>query len=100
MYTPQALWTMARERLGIVTVIFANRRYRILDIERMRTGAGEFGDRGNDLIDIARPELDFVRLSESMGVEATRARTADEFVDQLRDALRVSGPRLIEAVID
>ena len=33
MYTLQALWTMARERLDVTVVILANRRYRILDIE-------------------------------------------------------------------
>ena len=39
MYTLQALWTMAREQLNVVTVVLANRRYRILDIEMRRTGA-------------------------------------------------------------
>ena len=39
MYTPQTLWTIARENLDVVTVILANRRYRILDIEMRRTGA-------------------------------------------------------------
>ena len=43
MYTLQALWTMAREKLNVLTVIFANRRYRILDIEMRRTGANGFG---------------------------------------------------------
>ena len=38
MYTLQSLWTMARERLDVVTVILANRRYRILEIEMQRTG--------------------------------------------------------------
>ena len=33
MYTAQSLWTMAREKLDVVVVIIANRRYRILDIE-------------------------------------------------------------------
>lgn len=33
MYTLQALWTQARERLDITTVIYANRSYAILNIE-------------------------------------------------------------------
>jgi len=33
-----------------------------------------------------------------MGVEATRATTAGEFVAQWRDAMGRTGPRLIEAV--
>ena len=39
MYTVQALWTMARERLDVTTVIFANRSYGILNIELQRVGA-------------------------------------------------------------
>jgi acetolactate synthase-1/2/3 large subunit len=99
MYTLQSLWTMARERLDVVTVILANRRYRILDIEMQRTGAGEMGRMANDMVDISRPDLDWVRLSEGMGVPATRATTADEFVTQFRAAVSHAGPALIEAVL-
>ncbi len=100
MYTLQSLWTMARERLDVVTVILANRRYRILDIEMQRTGAGEMGRMANDMVDISRPDLDWVRLSEGMGVPATRATTADEFMARFRAAVREKGPALIEAVLD
>jgi len=97
MYTPQSLWTMAREKLDIVVVILANRRYRILDIEMERTG-GVVGPRANQMLDLRCPHLDWVKLSESMGVEATRAATADQFLAQWTEALKHPGPRLIEAV--
>jgi acetolactate synthase-1/2/3 large subunit len=100
MYTLQSLWTMARERLDVVTVILANRRYRILDIEMQRTGAGEMGPMANDMVDISRPDLDWVKLSEGMGVPATRATTADEFIARFRAAVSQAGPTLIEAVLD
>lgn len=99
MYTLQALWTMARENLDITVVILANRRYRILDIEMQRTGAKGFGVSSNNMIDISRPELDFVKLSEAMGVEASRATTARQFTEQFGDAVSHRGPRLIQAVI-
>jgi acetolactate synthase-1/2/3 large subunit len=99
MYTLQALWTMARERLDVVTVIFANRRYRILDIEMQRTGAGAVGPRANEMLDIGRPDLDWVKLAEAQGVEARRATTADEFIAAFEDGMRQRGPRLIEAVL-
>jgi acetolactate synthase-1/2/3 large subunit len=99
MYTPQSLWTMARERLDVVTVIFANRRYRILDIEMRRTGADGFGPKAEDLIDIGRPDLNWVKLAEGMGVEAGRAQTADEFARLLGAAIEQRGPWLIEAVL-
>ena len=100
LYTMQALWTMARERLDVVTVILANRRYRILDVEMRRTGAATVGPRANDMIDIGRPCLDWVKLSEGMGVPATRAATAAGFAAQFGEAMSRPGPRLIEAVID
>ncbi len=99
MYTPQALWTMARENLNVLTVIFANHRYRILDIELQRTGATGFGEIANNMIDIGRPDLDWVSLAHGMGVSATRATTTAEFNAQFRDAVAAAGPRLIEAVI-
>ena len=99
MYTPQALWTMARERLDVVTVILANRRYRILDIEMQRTGAGAIGPAANDMLDLRRPVIDWVKLAEGHGVEASRATTADEFIDQFRTAVERTGPFVIEAVV-
>jgi len=99
MYTPQSLWTMAREGLDVVTVIFANRRYLILDIEMRRTGATGFGSKSNAMVDIARPNLDFVKLSESMGVPATRSLTLADFIEQFSIAMREPGPRLIEVVL-
>ena len=43
--------------------------------------------------------LDFVRMSEGLGVPAVRATTADEFVAALEKALSTPGPHLIEAVV-
>ncbi len=99
MYSLQALWTMARENLDVVTVILANRRYRILDVEMRRTGASTIGARANDMLDLRRPDLDFVSLARGMGVPATRAATAQEFTHHFRTAVAERGPRLIEAVL-
>jgi acetolactate synthase-1/2/3 large subunit len=100
MYTPQALWTMARENLNVLTVIVANRRYRILDIEMRRTGANGFGEIANNMIDLGRPDLDWVSLAKGMGVGATRATTTTEFHAQFREAVSMNGPWLIEAMVE
>ncbi len=100
MYTLQSLWTMARERLEVTIVILANRRYRILDIEMRRTGAGSVGPRAEQMIDLTNPTPDWVRLAEGLGVQAERAVTADQFISVFGDAMRERGPRLIEAVLD
>jgi acetolactate synthase-1/2/3 large subunit len=99
LYTPQSWWTMARENLDIVTVIFANRRYQILDIEMRRTGANGFGERASAMVDISTPPLDFVKLAESLGVPAVRVETAEAFAAQFGAAMRQRGPCVIEAVL-
>jgi len=99
MYSFQALWTMARENLDVTVVIFANRRYRILDIEMKRTGAKGVGAKANDMLDLERPDLDFVSLAKGLGVPAARATNAAEFAEQFGAAMGERGPRLIEAVL-
>ena len=99
LYTTQSLWTMARERLDVTIVILANRRYRILDIEMARTGAGQMGPRAGEMIDLTRPAPDWIKLAQGFGVQAARAATADEFIREFSAAMRKPGPRLIEAVL-
>jgi acetolactate synthase I/II/III large subunit len=96
MYTISALWTQAREGLDVTTVIFNNRSYDILNMELQRVGA-QAGPRAKDLLDLSRPDLDFVALAGGMGVLASRAATAEEFAKQLERALAEPGPHLIEA---
>ncbi|MDE2356588.1 MAG: acetolactate synthase large subunit [Alphaproteobacteria bacterium] len=99
MYTLQALWTQARERLDVTTVIFANRAYAILNVELSRVGALNPGPKALSMLDLTHPELDFVKLAQGMGVEASRAATLAEFDAQFASAMAQTGPRLIEAVL-
>ena len=99
MYTLQALWTQVRESLDVTTVIFNNRSYAILNMELHRVGAEHTGPRALDMLDLSRPDLDFVSLARGMGVEATRAASADDFTSQFERAMGAPGPHLIEAVL-
>ena len=103
MYTISALWTQARERLDITTVVYANRAYDILRIELQRVGAQSDGQppgpKAESLLDLTNPTMDFVRMAEGMGVPARRVDTAEELADALRWALSEPGPHLIEAVM-
>jgi acetolactate synthase I/II/III large subunit len=99
LYTIQALWTQAREGLDVVTVVFNNRSYAVLNMELSRVGADAGGPRARDLLDLTRPDMNFVALSAGLGVPATRATTADELSDQLGRALSTPGPSLIEALV-
>ena len=95
MYSLQALWTQAREKLDVVTVVFANRTYKILFGELRSTGA-EPGRASNTFFDIGRPDLDWVSLARGMGVEAVRVETLEGFADRFRAACGRRGPFLIE----
>ena len=99
MYTISALWTHAREGLDVTTIIFNNRSYAILRMELDRVGATATGEAARSLLDLSRPDLDFVALASGMGVPASRAKTAGELAAQLRHALIEPGPHLIEAVV-
>jgi acetolactate synthase-1/2/3 large subunit len=98
-YTLQALWTMAREQLDIVVVIYANRSYAILNIELGRVGAVGSGPVALSMLDLRNPEMNWTKIAEGLGVEASRATTCEEFASQYASALAQRGPRLIEAMI-
>jgi acetolactate synthase-1/2/3 large subunit len=100
MYALQSLWTMAREKLDVVTIICANRSYNILNIELGRVGALNPGPKTLAMLDLHNPVLDFVKLAQGMGVEASRASTTHEFAAQFTDAMGRREPRLIEAVLN
>ena len=101
MYTIQSLWTMARENLDVTVVIFNNRKYSILELEFQRTGArgGSPGPKAASTLDIGGPDMDFVAMAQGMGVQATRATSAEEFNRALEAALSAKGPRVIDAIV-
>ena len=95
MYSLQSLWTQAREKLDVVNVVFANRRYAILQGELAAVGA-QPGPASLELFDLARPEIRWTKLAEGMGVEAVRVETLETFADAFRAATARRGPFLIE----
>jgi acetolactate synthase-1/2/3 large subunit len=99
MYTPQALWTMARESLDVTVVALSNRSYAILNLERQRVGASHEGATSQRMLDLDDPALDLCAIATGLGVPAVRATTADELVQALRRSYFTPGPMFIEAVL-
>ncbi len=99
MYTIQALWTMAREKLHVVSIVFNNASYSVLNVELERVGAAESGPKAQAQLDLHAPVLDFTRMAQGMGVHAVRTSSAGDFVKALEYALAHPGPHLIEAVV-
>jgi len=98
MYTPQALWTQAREGLHVVTLLCNNRSYRILEVEQQRAGAKP-GPRAASLTDLAGPPVDWVLLARGMGVSATRVASTASLREALGRSLAEPGPHLIELMV-
>ena len=57
------------------------------------------GPKAFSMLDLHNPELDWVKLSSGMGVEANRATSVEEFATQFASAMKDHGPRLIEVVL-
>jgi acetolactate synthase-1/2/3 large subunit len=98
MYTVQALWTQAREKTDVTTVLLSNRKYQILLGELANVGANP-GRTALDMMDIGNPDINWPMLANSMGVEAARTDNAEGFADLLAHSLKRSGPFLIELLI-
>jgi acetolactate synthase-1/2/3 large subunit len=100
MYTVQSLWTQARENLDIVTVVFANRGYKVLNNELVRVGASSNGPNSGAMLDLGTPTLDWVSIGQGLGVDAVRANSRRAFEQAFVSAIAQRGPRLIEAVLE
>ena len=99
MYTVQGLWTQARENLDVITIVFANRAYAVLQGEMRNVGVNEFGRNAQRMLTLDEPALDWIAMATGLGVEAGRATTVKEFVRLFESALLRRGPFLIEAVL-
>lgn len=99
LYSPQCLWTMARERLDIVVIVAVNRSYEILKIELARMKAVNPGRASRGLLSLEEPAIDHASLARGFGVEAIKAETVTALADALRAAFGARGPFLIEAVV-
>jgi acetolactate synthase-1/2/3 large subunit len=99
MYMPQALWTHAREQLDILTIVFANRSYKILRSEMRNLGVAADGPKAEALTNLGHPRIDWVALAGTFGLEAFRATTADEFSRHIDAGLAHHGPALIEVAL-
>lgn len=99
MYTVQALWTIAREKLDITVLIFANQSYKILRGELTNVGVQNPGPRAIDMLSLDRPNIDWCQMAGSMGVNAVRVENAESLEDALLSGLAHDGPALIEIMM-
>ncbi len=97
MYTIQGLWSAAHYDVPLVLVVMNNREYAACKrgIDRVVAGGGD-SYVGMDLTD---PEIDFIGLGRSLGVETRSAGSTDELSAAVSEALASGAPTLIDAAI-
>ena len=98
MYSLQSLWTQAREKLPVTTILLNNRSYNILLGEYKGVGATP-GPTAMRMLDLGNPDLSFVKLAEGMGVEAVRATTMEQCADLMRSSFGREAPFVIELMV-
>ncbi len=99
MYGIQGLWSAARYKIPVTFVICNNAQYQILKIGAQglhlpQAVGGRFVG-----LDIAGPEIDFVGLAASLGVEAHRVTELDELRERLKKSLGGGHPVLFDVPV-
>jgi benzoylformate decarboxylase len=100
MYTCQALWTIAHEKLAVTVLVVNNRSYRILKQRLFNTqGIAAQTDQyvGMELVN---PAIDYCGLAKSLGVDAVYCKTLDEVTAALERGVSDGRPLLIEVETD
>ncbi|MCQ8241020.1 thiamine pyrophosphate-binding protein [Rhizosaccharibacter radicis] len=100
MYSPQALWTAARERLPVTFVVMNNGEYNILK-NFMKRQDHYLSARANRFIamELNDPAVDFMALAASMGVPSRRITAAGDIAGAIEDGIASGLPNLVELVI-
>ena len=96
MYTVQALWSAAHEKLPLTFVICNNGSYRILK-ERLFLYGGEAVAREAFIgMDLDNPAIDWVSLATAFGLKARRLLEPSEIKPALEESLASKGPMLLD----
>lgn len=100
MYSPQALWTAAHERLPVTFVVMNNCEYNILkNYARSQAHYRSAGTNRFIGMDIIDPAVDFVALASSLGVPALRVERSGDIAAAVEAGIRSGRPNLIELPI-
>ncbi|HEX2528468.1 MAG TPA: thiamine pyrophosphate-dependent enzyme [Geminicoccus sp.] len=100
LYSPQALWTAAYEKLPVTFVVMNNREYNILK-NFMKSQPAYLSANRNRFIamDIVDPPIDYLALAASMGVPARRVEKSADIAGAIEAGIASGVPNLIEVPI-
>jgi acetolactate synthase-1/2/3 large subunit len=86
------LLTAARERLPIIVVVLNDSSLSLIEIKQQQRGLAPRG--------VALGSADWQRLAEGLGVTSFSASNESQLEDAIDRALAVTGPVLIDAIVD
>jgi len=96
MYSIQALWSAANQKLPVVFVLCNNGGYRIIK-QRLKLFHGNDKFIGMDFKD---PAIDASAIARGFGMKAHRIEEAADFEGRFKEALAASEPTLLEVVVE
>jgi benzoylformate decarboxylase len=99
MYGIQGLWSAARYRIPVTFVICNNAQYQILKIGARGLHLPRAMQNQYEGLDLVGPEVDFVALAQSLGVEAHRITDPDELAQRVQASLQSDHPLLFDVPI-
>jgi len=100
LYGIQGLWTAAHHHIPVVFLIANNAQYKILKLIGTEMRLPQVAQGKYLGMDLAGPEVDFVGLANSFGVEASRVSEPEELSERVGDALERTEPILLDVAIE
>jgi benzoylformate decarboxylase len=100
LYSPQAIWTAAHEKLPVTFVIMNNREYNILK-NFLKRQPSYLSNRSNQYIamDITDPPIDFLAMAQSMGLPGRRVGRPEDIAPAIEAGIASGQANLVEIII-
>jgi benzoylformate decarboxylase len=100
LYGVQGLWTAAHHHIPVTFVVANNAQYKILKLSGEVMGLPQMAQRKYLAMDLTSPEIDFVNLARSFGVEAHRVTEPEELSARVKDSFERTEPILLDVPVD
>jgi benzoylformate decarboxylase len=100
LYGIQGLWTAAHHHIPVVFVIANNAQYKILKVSGNVMKLPQMVENRYLGMDLVEPQVDFVGLARSLGVEAHCVTEPDDLGEKLGDSLNRTEPTLLDVSIE
>lgn len=100
LYSPQAIWTAAHEKLPVTFVVMNNQEYNVLkNFMRQQKDYLSAREGTYPAMDIVNPSIDYQAMAKSMGVPSCRVTRASDIAPAIEASLASDGPSLVEIMI-